>query len=234
MVRVDFLTVFPDAVLAAIRHGVLAKAEAGGLVQFNAVDIRSFATDAHRTVDERPFGGGPGMILMAPVVEAALASLGGGSATILMDAAAPQFKQSDAVELAKLERLTFVCGHYGGVDERIRTELCTHCFSIGDFVVNGGELAAALVAQGILRLVPGVLGDPESAEQDSFGGGLLGFPQYTQPREFRGVSVPDVLLSGNHAQIDRWRRQRRIERTRKWRPDLLAKADLSKSDLNES
>lgn len=234
MVKVDFLTVFPDAVLAAIRHGVLAKAEQSGLVQFHAVDIRDFARDAHRTVDDKPFGGGPGMILMAPVVEAALESVSPSGSVILVDAAAPRFKQSDASTLSQEKHLTFICGHYGGVDERIRTELCTHAFSIGDFVVTGGELPAALLAQSILRLVPEVLGDPESADRDSFANGLLGFPQYTQPREFRGVDVPDVLLSGHHKAIEDWRRKQSVKRTREWRPDLLPYADLGKNDLDES
>jgi tRNA (guanine37-N1)-methyltransferase len=232
--RIAFVTLFPEQVLAALEHGVVARAARAGVLRFDAANPRDFADDRHRTVDDKPYGGGPGMVLMAPVVAAALSSLGlgPGAPVVLCDPAAPLFRQADAVRLSGFQEVCFVCGHYEGVDERIRTRLCSEARSVGDFVVTGGELPAALMADAVARLVPGVIGDPASHEDDSMGGGLLGFPLYTRPEEFQGEKVPEVLLSGHHGEIARWRRAQRLARTRAMRPDLFATADLLPGDLD--
>jgi tRNA (guanine37-N1)-methyltransferase len=232
--RLAFVSLFPEQVLAALEHGVVARGVRKGLLRHDTANPRDFATDRHRSVDDPPYGGGPGMVLMAPVVEAALDSLrlAPGAPVVLADPAAPRFSQADAVRLAACPEVCFVCGHYEGVDERVAELLCTESRSVGDFVVTGGELPAALMADAVARLVPGVIGDPESHADDSFSDGLLGFPLYTRPEVFRGVRVPDVLLSGDHGAIARWRRAQSLRRTRERRPDLFATADLRPDDLD--
>lgn len=232
--RLAFVSLFPGQVRAALEHGVVARAVQSGLLRVDAANPRDFAADRHRTVDDSPYGGGPGMVMMAPVVAAAIESLGlgPGAAVILADPAGAPFRQADARRLASLEEVCFVCGHYEGVDERVAASLCTEVRSVGDFVVTGGELPAALMADAVARLVPGVIGDPESHEDDSYSEGLLGFPLYTRPEEFRGLKVPEVLLSGDHGAIARWRRAERLRRTRERRPDLFATADLRPGDLD--
>lgn len=212
----------------------MGRAVAGGAVEFRQFDPRDHATDKHRSVDDTPYGGGPGMVLMAPLVAAALAQTEPGPATavVLTDPAAPRFDQEAASTLAGLDHVVFVCGHYEGIDERVRSTLCTHAYSIGDFVLTGGELPALVMADAIVRLLPGVLGDPRSHQDDSHSDGLLGFPLFTRPLEFNGETVPDVLVSGNHGEIARWRRRQQIMRTRANRPDLFAQADLGPSDLD--
>lgn len=232
--RLAFVTLFPAQVLAALEHGVVARGVRSGLLRLDTADPRDFATDRHRTVDDSPYGGGPGMVLMAPVVEAALGSLGlsPGSPVVLTDPAAPLFTQADARRLAGFPEVCLVCGHYEGVDERVAELLCTEARSVGDFVATGGELPAALMADAVARLVPGVIGDPESHMDDTHSNGLLGFPLYTRPEEFRGARVPEVLLSGDHGAIARWRRAQCLRRTRDRRPDLFATADLRPGDLD--
>ena len=232
--RVCFVTLFPEMVLPAARHSILARAESAGLVTFEAANPRDFATDKHRTVDDQAYGGGPGMVMMAPPIAAAVESLAlpGGSPVVLLDPAAPPFTQTDAERLSQAAALALVCGHYEGVDERVRTRVCNEAFSVGDFVMTGGELAALAVADAVVRLLPGVLGDPASHQDDSHSTGLLGHPLYTRPAEFDGEAVPEVLLSGNHAEIAKWRRREALRRTREARPDLFARAGLTPEDLD--
>jgi tRNA (guanine37-N1)-methyltransferase len=234
MLRVDFVTLFPEMVLGALAHSITARAQAGGAVAFKAANPRDFATDRHRTVDDTSYGGGPGMVLMAPLVAAALSSLQPDphTAIVLCDPAGERFDQSAAEALAAKPQVVFLCGHYEGVDERVRTRLATHCYSLGDFVLTGGEIPALAMADAVVRLLPGALGDPESHRDDSFQQGLLGFPLYTRPDEFQGECVPDVLKSGNHGQIARWRRAQQLRRTRDHRPDLFCRASLEESDLD--
>ncbi|MCW5938970.1 MAG: tRNA (guanosine(37)-N1)-methyltransferase TrmD [Fimbriimonadaceae bacterium] len=235
--RIDFVTLFPEMVLGAVGHSILARAQAAGLAEFWATNPRDFATDKHRTVDDSPYGGGPGMVMMAPVVHAALESLEIGAPgsrscpVVLTDPAAPLFGQREAQRWAHEERLVFVCGHYEGIDERVRERLVTEAYSIGDYVLTGGELPALVMADAVVRLLPGVLGDPRSHEDDSHADGLLGFPLYTKPAEFLGSRVPEVLTSGDHAAVARWRRSRQLARTREERPDLFSRADLRPDDL---
>lgn len=233
--RIDFVTLFPDLVLPALDHSMMSRAARAGIVKFSAQNPRDFATDKHKTVDDSPYGGGPGMVMMAPLVESALTACERTSATavVLTDPAAPLFTQSNAESLGKFEHVVFVCGHYEGVDERVRTKLCTHAFSIGDFVLTGGELPALMMTDSIVRLLPGVLGSQESHEDDSHSNsGLLGFPLFTKPAVFMGESVPEVLTSGNHQKIAQWRRKQQLIRTKNDRPDLFCAADLSPDDLD--
>lgn len=208
------------------------RAEEAGIVQFDAVNIRDFATDAHRSVDDTAFGGGPGMVLKPDIVAAAVRSLEpNGAKVILTDPSGELFTQTRAAELSREERLIFVCGHYEGIDDRVAEAFGMLRFSIGDFVLTGGELPAAVMADAVVRLLPGVLGSSESLKEDAFGDGLLSYPQYTRPQEWEGIEVPKILLTGDHGAIAAWRRLQRIHLTRKNRPDLFARAPLSKSDL---
>lgn len=234
MLRIDFVTLFPELVLPAVSHSILGRAAVQGLVRFGAVNPRDFAYDRHRKVDDSPYGGGPGMVLSPEPVELALRySNAREGKVVLMDAAAPRFNQSDAERLAEESKVTLICGHYEGVDERIRSRLADETFSIGDFVLTGGEIPALAVADAITRLIPGVLGSSDSHEDDSFSAdGLLGFPLFTRPAEFLSEAVPDVLQSGDHGHIREWRRRAAIDRTRRFRPDLLPKADLKSGDLD--
>lgn len=232
--RIDFVTLFPEQVLGAVRHSILSRAETAGLVSFHAVSPRDFTTDKHRTVDDTPFGGGPGMLMMAEPIHRALLSLGlvPGEAKVLMpDPTGFLFSQPRVVELAKLDRIAFVCGHYEGIDDRLRAHWGAIPLSLGDFVLTGGELPAAVMADAICRHVPGVLGSPESLEIDSFGDGLLSAPQFTRPDVWEGHEVPEVLRRGNHGLADRFKRRLALSLTRERRPDLFAKAKLGKRDL---
>ena len=226
--RINVVTIFPETMDAFFAAGMLAVAQKKGRVEFRAVSPREFTSDAHRTVDDAPFGGGPGMVMMAPPIVEAVESMkpAPGSPVILMGPAGKRFEQDDAERLAREPQLTFVCGRYKGADERIRDLVVTEEISLGDFVLSGGEVAAAAVIEAVVRLVDGVLGDDESAATDSFAAGrdgLLDCAWYTRPAEYRGLKVPDVLMSGHHAEIEKWRRQSSLERTRRYRPDLIDK-----------
>jgi tRNA (guanine37-N1)-methyltransferase len=257
--RFDIITIFPDFFSSILTHGVLRRGIAGGLLSVETHNLRDFAHDRHRTVDDRPFGGGEGMVLkpepLAEAIESLTISQKNGrnlqkESVILLSAQGAKFTQTTARKLAKLERIVFICGRYEGVDERVNELFCDRELSIGDYVLSGGELAAAVVLDATMRLIPGVLGNEASSAYESFGqsdaafpenedgpprsthgsGGLLDYPHYTRPAEFRGLTVPEVLSSGNHDLIRRWRRERALEKTWRNRPDLLEAADLTKED----
>lgn len=229
--KISFVTLFPDAVLAAVRHSILRRAEDAGIVSFAAINPRDFAEDAHRSVDDEPYGGGPGMVLKADVLGRAIESALPADAVIFADPAGTLFTQGEAHKLSRLEHILFICGHYEGFDERVAERYATHRFSIGDYVLTGGELPAAVMADAAVRLLPGALGAPESLGEDAFSDGLLTYPQYTRPAEWEGMSVPEVLFSGNHGAVADWRRAKRLNSTRRHRPDLFARAPLSENDL---
>jgi tRNA (guanine37-N1)-methyltransferase len=223
--RIDVLTVFPEIIEAVTGVSLLGKAVASGLMTVHATDIRDFATDRHRTVDDAPFGGGPGMVMKCEPLFAAVESLRGVNSlerVILMSPRGRRFDQSVARELALRPDLVLICARYEGVDERVSRELVTDELSVGDYVLSGGELPALTVIEAVSRMIPGVVGDWESVETDSFYNGILGPPQYTRPAEFRGMTVPETLRNGNHAAIARWRRKEALRATRTRRPDLLA------------
>ena len=227
---IDVLTIFPRLIELALSEGVVARARESGRLEIRARDLRDFTDDRHRSVDDVPFGGGPGMIMkpepIARAIEAVEAERGRASAVILMTPQGRRFTQAEAERLSGMERLIVICGRYEGVDERLAQSTVTDEFSIGDYVLTGGELPALVLIDAAARLVPGVVGDAESVEVESFVGGLLDYPHYTRPAEWRGREVPAVLLSGHHAEIDRWRRRERLKRTLERRPDLLAEAAL--------
>jgi tRNA (guanine37-N1)-methyltransferase len=258
-IRFDLVTIFPAFFTGPLDHGVLRRAIKAGLVQVNVHDLREFTHDRHRTVDDRPFGGGEGMVLKPEPLFECLDALQiepkstrdhRRETVILLSAQGKPFTQAMAAELAGRERVVCLCGRYEGVDERVNDLLCDREVSIGDYVLSGGELAAAVIVDAVVRLLPGVLGNPDSARHESFGvedagaahaagvvppsthgaGGLLDYPHYTRPAEFRGIAVPDVLQEGNHLEIRRWRRERALEKTWRNRPDLLAKAVLTAED----
>ena len=224
--RFQILTIFPDFFTGPFQHGVVARAADGGLIQIQIHDLRNWTHDRHRTVDDRPFGGGEGMLLKpAPIFEAVESIWPERSSTqrlVLLSAQGQRFDQEAARRLSQYKELFLICGRYEGVDERVAEHLADEELSIGDFVLSGGELAAALVVDCVSRLLPGVLGNEDSALQESFSHkDLLDCPQYTRPADFRGWKVPEVLLSGNHEEIRRWRRQVAQEKTARNRPDLL-------------
>ncbi len=233
MLRIDFVTLFPEMVLEAVDHSMLARAKESGAVQFGAVNPREFTHDKHRTVDDNPFGGGPGMLMKCEPVAAAIDSLfpDENTAVVMTDPTGTPFTQALAHELASRPRIIFVCGHYEGIDDRIRTLYATHTVSIGDFVLTGGELPALVMADAVTRLQPGVLGCSESLEVDSHADGLLSAPQFTRPEEFRGEAVPDVLRSGDHGAISDWRRRQSLRVTRAHRPDLFWSSELTARDV---
>ena len=223
--KITILTLFPDIVRDYTGVSILGIASEKGLASYEVVNIRDYAKGVHLQVDDRPFGGGPGMVLMPePVVgavEAAQASQASGARTVLLSPQGKRFDQSLAEELATAPGLILVCGRYEGFDERIRTVLRPEEVSIGDYVLAGGEIPALAVTEAVVRLLPGVLGHEDSPREDSFSEGLLEGPQYTRPREFRGHTVPDVLLSGDHAAIRAWRREQSLRRTQERREDLI-------------
>lgn len=229
--RFDIITIFPEFFGQFIEHGIVRRARAANLVEIRAHDLRQWTTDKHHVVDDRPFGGGDGMVLKPEPIFAGVEALTGASSREALPAAtkvvllSPQgrvFSQAVAQELAESsQQIVLLCGRYEGVDERVAELLVTDEISIGDYVLSGGEPAAMVIIDAVTRLVPGALGSETSALFESFSEGLLDFPHYTRPPEFRGVKVPDVLLSGNHAEIARWRKNASIEKTRRNRPDLL-------------
>jgi len=221
-VRIDAFTIFPAIVEGPLRGSLLGKAIEAGIVDVRVHDIRAFATDKHRQVDDEPYGGGPGMVLKPEPVFAAVESLGEGTKrVIVLSAAGRRLDQSLVRELAKEPWLVLISGRYEGVDERVVDGLPAEEVSIGDYVLSGGEIPALVVLEAVTRLIPGVVGKEESLERESFEDGGLDHPHYTRPSEFRGMAVPDVLLSGNHAEVERWRREAAEEKTRRNRPDLL-------------
>jgi tRNA (guanine37-N1)-methyltransferase len=213
-----------------LAHSILKRAQEKGLVDIVRTNIRDFATDAYRKVDDKPYGGGPGMVIMpGPVfdcIENVQKLSDESGRIILLSPQGQKFTQAKASELSKENRLILVSGRYEGFDERIRVGLGAEQISIGDYVLSGGELATMVIIEAVVRLLPGALGDEDSSQDDSFTKALLEYPQYTRPEIFRGIKVPDVLLSGNHAKIAEWRRQQAIERTKNYRPDLLKDSDV--------
>jgi tRNA (guanine37-N1)-methyltransferase len=252
--KIDIVTIFPAMVTAPLAEGIVSRAIARGLLDVRVLDLRNFTTDRHRVVDDMPFGGGPGMVLKPEPLFAAVdwiterrrreaeatdspkprdlsaeasAKVEGG-AVILTSPDGARLTHAVAERLSALDHLVILCGRYEGVDERVREHLATEVISIGDYVVSGGELPALVIVDAVARLIPGVVGDEASVAGDTFArDGLLDFPQYTRPAEFRGHGVPAVLLSGHHAEIEKWRRQQALERTRRHRPDLLNKERMS-------
>jgi len=223
--RIDILTLFPEMFESPLNRSILKRAQERGIVAITATNIRDFTTDKYRKVDDKPYGGGPGMVMMpGPVFDCfehveKLAPQRG--RVIVLTPQGERFHQAKARELAQEPRLIIIAGRYEGFDERIRVALGAEQISIGDYVLNGGELAAMVIIDSVVRLLPGALGDEDSAKDDSFSEGLLEYPQYTRPEVFRGMKVPEILLSGDHGRIAQWRRHQALERTRKWRPDLL-------------
>ena len=235
--RFDMLTLFPAMMEAYFDDSIMARAVEGGLLEVHYTNYRDYSTDKHHHVDDSPFGGGAGMVLKPEPLFAAVRDVAAASAVpaerrhiLLMAPAGAVFTQKKAKELATYDQLIFICGHYEGYDARITDYLADEALSIGDYVLTGGELPAMVIADAVARMIPRVLGAADSAATDSFYAGLLEYPQYTRPREFEGHEVPEVLLSGDHQRIARWRRQQQLERTLARRPDLLASAPLTDED----
>jgi tRNA (guanine37-N1)-methyltransferase len=221
--RIDVLSLFPQIAEAAMGESMMKRGQAAGLIEFRSHNIRTWATDKHRTTDDTPYGGGQGMVMKCEPIFAAVEELRTPETrTVYMSPGGRRFSQAIAMEYAAHCHLLILCGHYEGVDQRIIDELIDDEVSIGDYILTNGAIAAVVFVDAIVRLIPGVLGHELSAQDDSFTTGLLEGPQYTRPVEFRGQRVPDVLLSGNHAAIAKWRREQALEKTRRLRPDLLA------------
>jgi tRNA (guanine37-N1)-methyltransferase len=221
-VRIDILTIFPGMFESPLRESLLGRAIERGILDIRLHDIRDATTDKHRQVDDESYGGGPGMVMKPEPIFSAVESLGEGTKRVLLlSPAGRRLDQAYVRELAEEPWLVLICGRYEGVDERVALGLPAEEVSVGDYVLSGGEVPALVVVEAVTRLVPGVIGKEESHEQDSFQDGLLDHPHYTRPAEFRGLTVPEVLLSGNHAEIERWRREAALEKTRRMRPDLL-------------
>jgi tRNA (guanine37-N1)-methyltransferase len=248
--RFDLITIFPEFFAGPLDYGIVRRAKEAGIVQIGVQDLREFTKDRHKTVDDRPFGGGEGMVLKPePLFEAVEKLLGygvgdaekqavpqPGTAIVLMSAAGRLFTQETARRYANLERLLLICGRYEGVDERVAEHLATEEISVGDYVLSGGELPAAIVVDAVTRLLPGAVGNEASTQNESFQeyegarragfkgrGGVLDYPHYTRPAEYRGWKVPEVLIGGNHAEVAKWRRQMALEKTRRNRPDLVGR-----------
>jgi len=229
--RIDLLTIFPEFFAEVFDFGIIRRAKLAGIVEINVLDIREFTADKHKMVDDRPFGGGDGMVLKPEPIFAAIESLLGtsdrdeypdGTKVVLLSPQGQPLKQTVAGSLADTTtHLVLICGRYEGVDERVNEKLVSAEISIGDYVLSGGEPAAVVLVDSVVRLLPNALGSGTSAENDSFSDGLLDYPHYTRPAEFRGMKVPDVLLNGNHALIEKWRREKALEKTRLNRKDLL-------------
>jgi tRNA (guanine37-N1)-methyltransferase len=234
---IDIITIFPQMVEAALSEGVVGRAREAGVVDVRARDLRDYTEDRHRTVDDEAYGGGPGMVMKPEPIFAAIEAIaqerGAASAVVLMTPQGRKFSHAEAERLSKLDRLVVICGRYEGVDERVAETLVTDELSIGDYVLTGGELPALVVVDAVVRLVPGVVGDAESVATESFVGGLLDYPHYTRPAVFRDLAVPDVLLSGHHGEIERWRRRERVKRTAARRPDLIDRAALDADERRE-
>src|SRR6185503_9217833 len=232
MLRVDIITIFPDYFREVFEYGIIRRARAASLVEIKAHDLRSWTSDKHKVVDDRPFGGGDGMVLKPEPIFAAVESLTGarrradvpsGKRVVLLSPQGRQFTQSMAAEFAQSDQLVLICGRYEGVDERVADALVTDELSIGDYVLSGGEPAALVVVDAVVRLIPGALGSETSATTESFSDGLLDYPHYTRPPDFEGMRAPDVLLTGHHVEIERWRQGAAEEKTKRNRPDLLKK-----------
>jgi tRNA (guanine37-N1)-methyltransferase len=221
--RIDIVTIFPEYFAGPLDAALLGKARAKGLLDIRVHDLRAHTTDRHRTVDDEPFGGGPGMVMKPQPWFEAVEAIDGwkGARRVLLTPAGRRFDQKTAEQLSAIEHVVLMCGRYEGIDERVAAGLATDEISIGDYVLAGGESAALVVVEAVSRLLAGVVGEPASLVEESFSTGLLDYPHFTRPAEFRGMAVPDVLLSGDHAAIERWRREQAIERTKERRPDLL-------------
>jgi tRNA (guanine37-N1)-methyltransferase len=231
--RIDVVTIFPQMISEALSHSILKRAQDWGRVAIQVVNLRDYATDRHHTTDDTPCGGGGGMIMKPEPIGRAVEALRSDAEpcrVILTDPQGELFTQQKARELARESHLILLCGHYEGVDERVRELLATDLISIGDYVLTGGELPALVIIDAVTRLLPGVLGNAEGAEQDTFSEGLLEYPQYTRPRVFMGREVPPILFSGHHRLIQRWRRWHQLTRTRDRRPDLWKAYTLTDSD----
>jgi tRNA (guanine37-N1)-methyltransferase len=228
--KVDIVTIFPQMIEAGLTDGIVGRARDRGLVDVNVHNLRDFTTDRHHVVDDVPFGGGPGMVMKPEPFFTALASIresrGVPGAVVLLSPAGERFSQAMARRFAGLGHFVLLCGRYEGIDERVREALATEEVSIGDYVLSGGEIPALAIVDAVSRLVPGVVGDEQSVEGDSFSRGLLDYPHYTRPAEFAGRRVPEVLVSGHHGEIRRWRREAALNRTMERRPDLLDTALL--------
>jgi tRNA (guanine37-N1)-methyltransferase len=237
---IDVITLFPGMFTGVLSESIIGRARVAGVVDVRVHDLREYADGRHRVTDDYPFGGGAGMVMKPEPIYAAVEALVGrtvpwedgapGARVILLCPQGRRFDQAIAGELAAEQRLIFICGHYEGVDERVRGGLATDELSLGDFVLTGGEPAAIAVIDAVVRLLPGALGQPQSTEEESHRGGILEYPQYTRPREFRGQVVPEVLISGHHENVRRWRREESLRRTFARRPDLLASASLTEAD----
>lgn len=230
--QIDLLTLFPKFFESPLKQSMLRRAQLLGRVSFRVLNLRDFATDRHRVTDDRPYGGGPGMVLKPEPVVAAIRRVreeDPRTRVILLSPAGRLFDQTRAFELTQYPRLLLICGHYEGVDERVRY-FVDEDLSIGDYILTGGEAAALVVVDAVTRLLPGVLGGEGATEDESFQTGLLEYPHYTRPREFEGLTVPEILLSGDHARVARWRREEALKRTARLRPDLLARARLTVAD----
>lgn len=249
--KFEIVTIFPDFFRGPLDYGIVRRACEAGLIEISVHDLRAFTSDKHRTVDDRPFGGGEGMVLKPGPIFACVESLnvasreqriaqGGRETVVLLSPQGRMFRQDVAQELAALDRIVLICGRYEGVDERVADHLADREVSIGDYILSGGELGAAVIMDAVTRLLPGALGNEASARQESFtavekaieiegpdstcgSGGLLDYPHYTRPAEFRGLNVPDVLIGGNHQEIRKWRKQKALEKTLRNRPDLMEK-----------
>ena len=230
--KINIITIFPDMFTAPFNHSIMKRAQEKKLLTIETVNPRDFAQDKHQMVDDYPFGGGAGMVLKPEPMFAAVESLktSGKKRVLLMCPSGQTFTQEKAKELAQYDELIFLCGHYEGFDARITDNLVDEAISIGDYVLTGGEIPAMVVIDAVARMLNGVLGSGESAIGDSFYNGLLEYPQYTRPREFRGMSVPEILLSGDHAKIKKWRHNESLKKTFLNRPDLLEKTTLSADD----
>lgn len=222
--RIDIITLFPKIFFGPFAESIIGRAIKQGIVEINTVDLRQYTHDKRKTVDDKPYGGGPGMLMkLEPLFEAIEALRRKDSTVILTSPQGEPFKQRIASELSQLTHVIFVCGHYEGIDQRVREGLIDRELSIGDYVLTSGNLAAMVMTDAIVRLIPGVLGSPESEVDESFSHGLLEYPQYTRPPEFHGMQVPEVLLSGNHAAIAKWRHEQAVVKTKSVRPDLIAR-----------
>ena len=235
MMRIDIISLFPEMFDGPFGHSIIKRACAAGILDIHVTNPRDYAHDKHRIVDDTPYGGGAGMVMKPEPVFLAVESVPQSSEKtqcriVLMCPGGASFTQNKARELAQYKNLILICGHYEGIDDRVREHLADETLSIGDYVLTGGELPAMVVVDAVARMLPGVLGDSESAVQDSFYDGLLEYPQYTRPREFRGWSVPDILVSGDHAKIARWRRKQSLRNTLRRRPELLTAVSLDHDD----
>jgi tRNA (guanine37-N1)-methyltransferase len=234
MIRFDILSIFPEMFESPLDHSILKRAQEKGMAEIHLHNIRDYAFDKHRVTDDAPYGGGGGMVMKVEPIDNALASIVPSRDDTLVVLLSPQgetFNQKIAEEMSRYFRIVLVCGHYEGVDERVRSHLVDREISIGDFILTGGELSAMVVIDAVARLIPGVLGNSDSASYDSFSTGLLEYPHYTRPGSYRGWQVPEVLLSGNHREIESWRRKESLTRTYLRRPDLLGKIELSDEDI---